>query len=735
MKFMNAYMNYVRGKKYNPIFDVIFRPISWLGGWVIALLDFLRAHGLLKTTEPPLPLISVGNITYGGTNKTPFVALLAEFAASMGVKAGIVTRGYSGNAGKVMILRGGNGDRTMAGDEPLMLSRKLPNVPIAVGKHRISGVEALKNEGVELVIADDAFQHKALGRDADIVLVDCACPFGSGKIVPAGIMREKVDALARADIVVLTKSEQASPQDLEALRETVRKFVDQERIFTSRLESDGWILNGTDTPPKAGARVFTFSAIGSPESFTRTVQEMGLIITGQRKYRDHHQYSRADIEELCSLAEKLGAEVLMCTEKDTYNLPENGKFTLPLAIPRVKAVVNESERFFALLAELLRPNIIVASNGYGEDAIGVMLAKKFRARLPEAIVSAFPLVGKGDAYVQAGFAVKSAPSVTPSGGVLKYSLRDLWGDMRAGLLRHVRAQLGDWRKIARRVRTPVCVGDVYLLLHTLWGSGMRPMFCAAAKTVYLSGHWRLERAIINRFTLRTWTRDKKSAEQLGGRAVYSGSPIMDLLYEDGGELHEHVTGDVVLLLPGSRARACRDVKLLLDAAEILRGSGEEKFRMVLAPTLPVDEFLGACESYGWTAGNYALTKDGTTITLTHEAIARAAEGVKILIGFGGTANQLCAGLGIPVISVDEKGKRVQKKLLGDSEILTERSGEALAECALRVLNDRGLYEFMSGAGRERMGIPGALDDIVEYSCESLGWGVRERVYARLNGER
>ena len=380
-----------------------------------------------------------------------------------------------------------------------------------------------------------------------------------------------------------------------------------------------------------------------------------------------------------------------------------------------------------MLTDCLKPRIVIASNGYGEDAIGVTLAQKLREKLPASEICAFPLVGKGDAYIQAGFPVKSAPSVTPSGGVLKYSLKDLWGDMRAGLLKHVRAQLADWKKIARTVRTPVCVGDVYLLLHTLWGSGARPMFCATAKTVYLSGHWRIERALINRFTLRTWTRDAKSAEQLGKRAVYSGSPVMDLLGE-----HNYVKGEVILLLPGSRMRACKDVKLLLDAAEELSISGEEKFRMVLAPTLPDAEFLEACLSYGWRVNDGRLLRGRVSIDLTREGVASASEGVKILIGLGGTANQLCAGLGIPVISIDEKGKRVQKKLLGDSELLVEADGHALAECALRVLRDAELYGKMSRAGRERMGSPGACEDMAEYGCEVLGWRMRERVYTRLN---
>ena len=111
---------------------------------------------------------------------------------------------------------------------------------------------------------------------------------------------------------------------------------------------------------------------------------------------------------------------------------ENLNFEIPLIIPKVKIEINEYEKFFDELAKTLQPKIIVASNGYGEDAIGVILAKKLREKLPDSKISAFPLVGRGDAYVKENFEIRSALSVTPSGGVLKYSVKDLWGDMRAG---------------------------------------------------------------------------------------------------------------------------------------------------------------------------------------------------------------------------------------------------------------------------------------------------------------
>lgn len=747
---LKFYMRHARGEKCSVIINLLFAPAEWLFKIAISFMDFLRHHGLLKTEEPPLPLISVGNITYGGTNKTPFVEMLAKFSQSRGVKTGIVTRGYTGKTHGVILIRNGEGKRELTGDEPLLLSRELPDVPVAVAKKRIDGVNALKSSGVELVIADDAFQHKTLGRDADIVLIDSICPFGNGKLIPAGIMREKIEALKRADIVVLTKSDQVERSELAKLYETVSKYAEPEKIFTSRLEREGWILYETKGNQKIlheinseakqvlnmkneiAQKVFAFSAIGSPESFKRSIQSEGLIITGQKIFADHHKYSHSDIEEVQKLALSSGAEAVICTEKDLYNFPENYNWPgkIPLIVPKVKAVVNESEKFFARLTKVLQPKIIIASNGYGEDAIGVVLARKLREKLPNCEISAFPLVGTGEAYSRSGFGIKSAPSVTPSGGVVKYSLKDLWGDMRAGLLKHIRSQLQDWGKIAGKIRTPICVGDVYLLLHTLLGSGKRPLFTATAKTVYLSGHWKIERIIINKFTLRTWTRDAKSAEQLGGRAVYSGSPVMDLLEDEA----KHERGNIILLLPGSRLRACRDVKILLKAVEILSSNGENNFRMVLAPTLPVKEFFRACINSGWQKVSETLTKQTIKIELTNETIARASQGVKILLGLGGTANQLCAGLGIPVVSIDEKGKRVQKKLLGDAEILAEAKPEALAACVMKVLNDESLYDFMSNAGRSRMGKPGALDDVVKYACENLGWGVRERVYVKLKQE-
>ncbi|MDR2522207.1 MAG: tetraacyldisaccharide 4'-kinase, partial [Synergistaceae bacterium] len=401
--------------------------------------------------------------------------------------------------------------------------------------------------------------------------------------------------------------------------------------------------------------------------------------------------------------------------------------------------LDEPERFFAALTNCLRPRVVVASNGYGEDAIGVLLAKKLRAAFPSAEVLSFPLVGRGEPYKTQGVPVASTPSVTPSGGVVKYRLRDLWGDIRAGLFGHIRDQQGAWRGLAHQVRTPVCVGDVYLLLHTVWGQGITPLFVATAKTVYLSGHWRLERFIIRRHCRRAWTRDHGSAVQLtasGADALYAGNPIMDLLGDKPPEdlFPAHPDRPKVLLLPGSRARAYEDVRFLLDAVEILQSRKPCDYVMVLAPTISPERLMASCG--GRHGGeSLSLTKGDAFIRLHRGGVPEAAVGSRLLIGLGGTANQLCAGMGIPVLSIDEKGKRVQKKLLEDAEILVEPTPDALANAALKILTTPELHEKMAQAGRARMGSPGALDDVVRYVAAKLGWSVRCEVWEKLGEGR
>ena len=753
-RIIQSYMNFVRGGKIFParsrLLWCFLIPAAWITGLWVGVLDYLYRHGLKRIQEPSIPVISVGNLSYGGTNKTPFVEMLCRMMQVRDIPVGIISRGYGGNNSNVLVIEDGKADRRTVGDEPLLLSARLPGIPVAVSPDRIKGLQELVCRGVELAIADDAFQHRRVTRDADIVLIDAACPFGNGHLIPAGILREPMRALKRAHIVVITKVDQLKSEELNALRAKITEHVPEERIFNARLEVVDWASwDGAFhlfSESLQNRRVVAFSAIGNPDSFIHSLNQEGVEVAAEQHFRDHHTYSAADMERLSSHMKICNAEFLVCTEKDIYNLPRQWTPSVPLIVPRVATVLDEPERFFATLVESLRPRVVVASNGYGEDAIGVLLARKLRAAFPEAEILTFPLVGRGEPYRTNGFTVASTPSVTPSGGVLKYRLRDLWGDIRAGLFGHIRQQLGAWGHLAHTVRTPICVGDVYLLLHTLWGQGATPLFVATAKTVYLSGHWRLERFLIRNYSRRVWTRDADSAVQLTASradALYAGNPIMDLLGD--APLPPVAPYDVsasekplVMLLPGSRLRAYDDVKLLLSAVENLQGRIACNYVMVLAPTLELPRLVQACS--GWvleqcnekSAGLF-LTRNELRLRLHQEDVSSATIGVRLLIGLGGTANQLCAGIGIPVVSIDEKGKRVQKKLLEDSEILVEPTPDALADCAFKILTTPELHEKMSTAGKARMGERGALDNVAEYAGKELGWRVRCEVYEKLKG--
>ena len=331
----------------------------------------------------------------------------------------------------------------------------------------------------------------------------------------------------------------------------------------------------------------------------------------------------------------------------------------------------------------------------------------------------------------------SPPSDMPSAGVIKYSLRALMRDIRHGLWKDISLQLKTWRALRGKIRTPICVGDVYLMMHVLWGQGLTPLLIATAKSVYLTGHWPVERFFLKRRCLRVWTRDEETALELqssGVAALFSGNPIMDIA-GDNNKAEEASPWDAfsedekILLLPGSRPRAYEDIQLLLTAATLLLQQKPCQFVLVPAPTLDMNRLLSGLS--GWSREGDWIFSDSLRVRLHCASLAVAAREADLLLGLGGTANQVCAGLGVPVVSIIEKGKLVQKKLLQDAELLVEGTPEALSEAAVRILNDPALRGRMKKAGIQRLGGAGALNSVVEYAADQLGWSVRHKVYSRL----
>ncbi len=738
MNFLTkSYLAYSHGESWFSPWQIL-RPLGWIGSVIVKTRCALYDHGLYASEEPSLPVISVGNLTTGGTNKTPFVEYVVRGMQRCGVKAGVVSRGYGGKTSEPIVILNCNAQRSSVGDEPLLLSSRLPEVPIAVSCDRFADVAALARCGVDVAVADDAFQHRKLARDVDIVLVDASCPFGNGTPLPNGILREAPSSLGRAHIVVITKADQVSARNLEKLKNKVLRWVPENRLFYSRLGAPVWQRwngEGFEAPcvSPRGMHMIVFSAIGNPKSFHNTVTQSGAVIAREFEFKDHHRYSVGDLRRIADIAAQSGADALCCTEKDTFNLPPGWKPEFPLLIPRIHAGIDDPERFWRIMTETLRPKFIVASNGLGEDAIGSKLAEKMKKSFPLAEVSAFPLVGRGEHYSEKGVELVGPLSNSPTGGIIKYHFKDLCSELRSGLLKHIAKQFNTWKQLRHKCRSVICVGDAYLLCHTLWGQGKKPLLLATAKTQLISGHWKLENSIYRKACKRVWTRDEATAAELRRadvNAVFEGNPIMDLLGDNNKKESIWGPGRRILLLPGSRPRAYRDLSLLLSTLKKMSESCALSALMVIAPSLSVGQIAESAR--GWVYNGSELRCGELSIKVYSDDLAAVAPGAELLIGLAGTANQVCAGMGIPVLSIKEKGKYVQKKLLGESELLVEADAVSLAAAALLLLKDPERLRFMGEQGKARLGRSGALDAVIDYAAVHMGWKKRCSLYEKMS---
>jgi tetraacyldisaccharide 4'-kinase len=241
-------------------------------------------------------------------------------------KPAVISRGY-GRTDDSLTLVVSDGKSVLAdaetgGDEPVLIGSKLQGVPVVVGKKRyVASCYALQRFAVDLIILDDGFQHLKLKRDLDIVLIDAADPFGNGKLFPAGILREPVSSLRRAQAVILTRAD--APVHVEALKENIRR-VTAARIFTSRQQALDLIENRTGgiKPLSAlrGTRVLAFSGIARPQSFIALLKSLGAIIAAECSYPDHHQYSKTDLATVFQKAADEQVGMIVTTEKDAVRL-------------------------------------------------------------------------------------------------------------------------------------------------------------------------------------------------------------------------------------------------------------------------------------------------------------------------------------------------------------------------------------------------------------------------------
>jgi tetraacyldisaccharide 4'-kinase len=337
------------GRKSSPVAGAFLYALSLVYGMVVRLRSTAYTAGLFRTKRLPCRVISVGNISLGGTGKTPAVINIAGLLVKRGRRPLVLSRGYGrADESQVAVVSDGAlfiGDPASGGDEPALIAERLPRVPVVVGsdRHR-AGTFALQRFHPDVIVLDDGFQHIRLGRDLNIVLVDGADPFGNGRLFPAGILREPLDALKRADSVVITREDQAA--DLVTLRETIRKHTTA-RVFTARYTPRD-IVNVTsgETMPLTslhGTAVFAFAGIARPGSLGSLLRSLGAEVRDLRSFPDHHPYSRAELEELAGIAADSKAGLLVTTEKDGVRI--KGMAPVNLWVLRIDLTIMEQDEW------------------------------------------------------------------------------------------------------------------------------------------------------------------------------------------------------------------------------------------------------------------------------------------------------------------------------------------------------------------------------------------------------
>jgi tetraacyldisaccharide 4'-kinase len=278
---------------------------------VVCIRNKLYDCGALRSCRVGVPVVCVGNLTTGGTGKTPLVTWITRFFQQRGLRVAILTRGYKSGAGALS-------------DEPAELASACPSIPVIINGDRVGGAgEAISTHDAQVLVMDDGFQHRRLVRDLDIVTVDATEPFGYSRLLPAGLLREPLTGLRRAGAIVLTRCDQVSIIELDAIEGRLLA-INASLVIARSVHAPvaAQCLDGTTVDPAElrGKKVFAFCGLGNPQSFLRTIERHGCTLTGSRVFNDHHAYTKDCVAEIYHAAEESGAEFVLTTEKDRTKL-------------------------------------------------------------------------------------------------------------------------------------------------------------------------------------------------------------------------------------------------------------------------------------------------------------------------------------------------------------------------------------------------------------------------------
>lgn len=343
-------------------------PLSRIYGAIANFRNRLFDRKTFRSFDLGLPVISVGNITTGGTGKTPIVALIAEILANSGEKVCILTRGYGRrNASSRVIVSDGTRieeDPKITGDEPLELARKLAGrSSVIADRDRVSAAEwARENLSVSAFVLDDAFQHRRVRRGLDIVVIDATDPFGGGKMLPFGRLREPLANLDRADLIILTRAN--LPEESAAIVSQIKKIAPEVEVLECFNETESLVrledfLNEkserkTELPGDLkNSSALAFCGLGNPRNFFDQLKREGFNLTAELKFRDHHFYEQKDIQLINATAQDSGDEILLTTAKDAVKLA-SADLRIPCFVVENRLRFNNEKRLHEIIRAAVR---------------------------------------------------------------------------------------------------------------------------------------------------------------------------------------------------------------------------------------------------------------------------------------------------------------------------------------------------------------------------------------------
>ena len=326
-----------------------------LAGGYRALLgarEWLYGRGVLRSRRLDRPVVAVGNVTVGGTGKTPAVMMAVETLQGLGHRPAVVSRGYGRRSGGVHVVADTASIRLEpedAGDEPFLLARRLPGVPVVVGANRGEAAQlAVDRFDATAIVLDDGFQHKTLAKDLEIVMARVRQPWGNGRLLPAGPLREPLTALGRAHLVVAAGAR--TPDDAAVVRDAVVRHAPGVPVIPAAyVATECWDARRMAPVPLSdlrAARVAAFAGIAAPDGFRQTLEDLGTTVDDMIAFDDHYWYSGVDVAHLSKRARTLGVHALVTTEKDWVRLLRLPAVEVPLWVVSVRLeLLADAERW------------------------------------------------------------------------------------------------------------------------------------------------------------------------------------------------------------------------------------------------------------------------------------------------------------------------------------------------------------------------------------------------------